>query len=57
MERVDITIGSLIFDHADFDAESDVLYLHVGAPRPAEGRRRQRDTSFAMRLGLAASLG
>lgn len=37
MEQVSIHIGSLVFDHADYDAESDVLYLHVGAPREAEG--------------------
>lgn len=37
MERVNIRIGSLSFDHADYDAESDVLYLHVGAPQEAEG--------------------
>jgi uncharacterized protein YuzE len=37
MKRVDITIGSLSFDHADYDAESDVLYLHIGAPQAAEG--------------------
>jgi uncharacterized protein YuzE len=27
----------LSFDHADYDAENDVLYLHVGAPQAAEG--------------------
>jgi len=37
MERVNITIGPLSFDHADYDAENDVLYLHVGAPRTGEG--------------------
>lgn len=37
MERVNITIGSLVFDHADYDAETDVLYLHAGEPQPAEG--------------------
>jgi len=37
MEQVSIHIGSLVFDHADYDAESDVLYLHVGVPREAEG--------------------
>jgi uncharacterized protein YuzE len=37
MEHVDITIGPLSFDHADYDAENDVLYLHIGAPEPAEG--------------------
>jgi uncharacterized protein YuzE len=37
MERVNITIGPLSFDHADYDAENDVLYLHVGEPQVGEG--------------------
>lgn len=37
MERVNITIGPLSFDHADYDAEGDVLYLHVGEPQEGEG--------------------
>jgi uncharacterized protein YuzE len=37
VERVSIDIGSLRFDHADYDADSDVLYLHVGEPRAGEG--------------------
>ena len=37
MERVSINIGSLTFDYADYDAENDVLYLHVGEPEEAEG--------------------
>jgi uncharacterized protein YuzE len=37
MEAVNICIGSLVFDHAEYDAESDVLYLHVGPPPEAEG--------------------
>ncbi len=37
MERVNITIGPLSFDHAEYDADNDVLYLHVGEPRDAEG--------------------
>jgi uncharacterized protein YuzE len=37
MEAVKITIGPLVFDHADHDADGDVLYLHVGPPQPAEG--------------------
>ena len=32
-----IRIGPLSFDHADYDAEGDVLYLHVGEPQPGEG--------------------
>jgi hypothetical protein len=37
MERVNIKIGPVVFDHADFDVENDVLYLHVGEPQPGEG--------------------
>jgi uncharacterized protein YuzE len=37
MEAVDIHIGPLVFDHADYDQEGDILYLHVGPPQPAEG--------------------
>jgi uncharacterized protein YuzE len=37
MEQVKIKIGPVIFDHADYDADSDVLYLHVGEPQEAEG--------------------
>ena len=36
MEQVNIRIGPVAFDHADYDAESDVLYLHVGKPQEAE---------------------
>ena len=37
MEAVNIRIGPLIFDHADYDADGDVLYLHVGQPQRGEG--------------------
>jgi uncharacterized protein YuzE len=37
METVNIRIGPLVFDHADYDADGDVLYLHVGRPQPGEG--------------------
>jgi uncharacterized protein YuzE len=37
METVNVRIGPLVFDHADYDADSDVLYLHVGSPRDGEG--------------------
>jgi uncharacterized protein YuzE len=32
-----VTIGSLTFDRASYDARGDVLYLHVGDPREAAG--------------------
>jgi uncharacterized protein YuzE len=37
MEALNVRIGPLVFDHADYDAEGDVLYLHMGAPQVAEG--------------------
>jgi uncharacterized protein YuzE len=37
MEAVNIRIGPLVFDIADYDADGDVLYLHVGQPQPGEG--------------------
>lgn len=37
MDAVTIRIGPLVFDHADYDAEGDVLYLHIGAPESGEG--------------------
>jgi uncharacterized protein YuzE len=37
MEQVNIRIGPVVFDYADYDAENDVLYLHVGEPGEAEG--------------------
>jgi uncharacterized protein YuzE len=37
MEAMNIRIGPLAFDHADYDAEGDVLYLHVGQPQRGEG--------------------
>jgi hypothetical protein len=37
MERVSIKIGSIVFDHASYDAENDVLYLHVGEPKVGVG--------------------
>jgi uncharacterized protein YuzE len=37
MEAVNIHIGPLAFDHANYDADGDVLYLHVGDPQHGEG--------------------
>jgi uncharacterized protein YuzE len=37
MEAMNVRIGSQVFDHADYDPEGDVLYLHVGLPQAAEG--------------------
>jgi len=37
MEAVSVQIGPLVFDHADYDPDGDVLYLHVGQPTEGEG--------------------
>jgi uncharacterized protein YuzE len=34
---VNIRIGRLEFDHADYDADGDVRYLHVGQAQGGEG--------------------
>ena len=36
MERINLRIGSIVFDHADYDAEFDVLYLRIGESEPSE---------------------
>ncbi len=55
MEAVNVTIGPLVFDHADYDSESDVLYLHVGAPQDAEGEETPEGQSCASRWAPSAS--
>ena len=37
MEAVNVHIGPLVFDHADYDEAGDVLYPPIGAPQPGEG--------------------
>ncbi len=37
MEAVNVRIGPLVFDHSDYDAEGDVLYLHIGSPQNGDG--------------------
>lgn len=37
MDAVNIHIGPLVFDHADYDPDGDILYLHIGAPQAGEG--------------------
>jgi hypothetical protein len=36
MEDINLRIGPVIFDHANYDAEHDILYLRVGDPEPGE---------------------
>jgi uncharacterized protein YuzE len=34
-EAMSVTIGDITFDHVEYDAGGDVLYLHVGGPAGA----------------------
>jgi uncharacterized protein YuzE len=36
MERINLRIGPVTFDHANYDAEHDILYVCVGEPEPSE---------------------
>jgi hypothetical protein len=36
MERINLRLGSIAFDYANYDAEFDVLYLRVGESEPSE---------------------
>lgn len=43
-----LKIGHLNFDHATYDEQGDVLYLHVGEPQAAaESEETRRVTSCA----------
>jgi uncharacterized protein YuzE len=35
-QSMTVKVGSITFDRATYDKRGDVLYLHVGAPRPAD---------------------
>jgi uncharacterized protein YuzE len=36
MEPINLRLGSIAFDYANYDAEFDILYLRVGEPEPSE---------------------
>ncbi len=36
MEPVNLRLGSIVFDYADYDAELDILYLRVGESESSE---------------------
>lgn len=57
MERVNIKIGPLSFDHADYDAENDVLYLHVGEPQAGEGEETPEGHVIRYALGTNRIVG
>jgi uncharacterized protein YuzE len=57
MEHVSITIGPLTFDRADYDADSDVLYLHVGEPQAGEGEETPEGHVLRYAPGMSHVVG
>ena len=57
MKRVDIKIGSLSFDRAEYDADNDVLYLHVGEPEEAEGEETREGHVIRYAPGTSRIVG
>lgn len=57
MEAVDVHIGPLVFDQADYDRDGDVLYLHVGAPREAEGEETPEGHVLRFEPGTSRIVG
>jgi uncharacterized protein YuzE len=57
MEQVNVRVGSVEFDHADYDAEGDVLYLHVGEPQDAEGEETPEGHVLRFALGTHRIVG
>jgi uncharacterized protein YuzE len=35
-QSMTVKVGNIAFDQVTYDKRGDVLYLHVGAPRPAD---------------------
>jgi uncharacterized protein YuzE len=57
MEQVKIKIGPVTFDHADYDADSDVLYLQVGEPQEAEGEETPEGHVLRYAFGTQTIVG
>lgn len=57
MKQVDIRIGPVVFHHADYDAESDVLYLPVGEPKEAVGEETPEGHVLRFEPGTQRILG
>jgi hypothetical protein len=57
MEAINLTIGSVVFDYADYDAEHDVLYLRVGEPEPSEAEDTPDGHAIHYALGTERIVG
>ncbi|MBV9817298.1 MAG: DUF2283 domain-containing protein [Solirubrobacterales bacterium] len=52
---MNVKIGNLTFDHATYDADGDVLYLHVGE-RQAAANSEETPEGHALRFGADGSV-
>jgi uncharacterized protein YuzE len=57
MDAVNIHIGPLVFDHADYDPDGDILYLHIGAPQAGEGEETPEGHVLRFALGTQQIVG
>jgi hypothetical protein len=57
VKRVNITIGPLTFDRANYGAENDVLYLHSGDPQPGEGEETPEGHVLRYASGTSQVIG
>lgn len=57
MAAVNVRIGSLVFDHAAYDSEGDVLDLSIGPPQPAEGEETPEGHSVRYAPGTNRIVG
>ncbi len=57
MELVNLQIGPVTFDHADYDAEHDILYLSIGEPQPAEAEQTPEGHAIRYAPGTSRIVG
>ncbi len=57
MERINVNIGSVAFDYADYDAEHDILYMRVGDPEPSEAEDTPEGHAIHYALGTSRVVG
>jgi uncharacterized protein YuzE len=51
MEHINLRLGSVTFDYANYDAEFDILYLRVGESEPSEAEDTPEGHSIHYAMG------
>jgi uncharacterized protein YuzE len=57
MGHVNLRIGSVVFDHANYDAEHDILYMRVGEPEPGEAEHTPEGHAVRYAIGTNRIVG